>query len=199
MSLKTYWQRICQMIKKWKIMSQENNDFVEDNLESTQEELSMDNAQEAVETDELTALTEELAQQKDKNLRLFAEFENFRKRTNKERVELYKTANESLLADLLPVLDDFERAELEITKAEDEGLLEGVNLIRNKFTSILKSKGLTAIPTEAGDDFDLDKHEAVTQIPAPSEELKGKIVDVIETGYMLNDKVIRYTKVVVGK
>lgn len=137
--------------------------------------------------------------QKDQNLRLFAEFENYKKRTTKERLELYKTANETLLSELLPVLDDFERALAEIQRAEDDVLMEGVNLIQNKFISILKSKGLNPIETSIGDDFNLDYHEAITQVPAPSEDLVGKIVDIIETGYTLNDKVIRYTKVVVGK
>lgn len=179
-------------------MSQENPEFLDENLENTADNTS-ENADNQNVEDPLTTLEEELKIQKDKNLRLFAEFENYKKRTTKERLEIFKNANETLLGELLPVLDDFERAINEIQRSEDDVLLEGVNLIRSKFVSILKNKGLHTIETSVGDNFDLDFHEAITQIPAPSEELIGKIVDIIETGYTLNDKVIRYTKVVVGK
>lgn len=181
-------------------MDQENKENLDENLDQVAEE-THDEAQEeqSKDADNKTSIADELAMQKDKNLRLFAEFENYKKRTTKERLDIYKTANESLLGDLLPVLDDFERASFEISKAEDENLLKGVELIHNKLVNILKNKGLEAIETSVGDDFDLDKHEAITQVPSPSDDLKGKIVDVVETGYMLNDKVIRYTKVVVGK
>lgn len=179
-------------------MNQENPEFLDENLDH-----KADNTPENTENDsneaQIASVEEELKNQKDQNLRLFAEFENYKKRTTKERLELYKTANETLLSELLPVLDDFERAMNEIQRAEDDVLMEGVNLIQNKFISILKSKGLNPIETSIGDDFNLDYHEAITQVPAPSEDLVGKIVDIIETGYTLNDKVIRYTKVVVGK
>ncbi len=200
MSLKTHWQRICQNILKSNKMDQENKENLDENLDQVAEE-THDEAQEeqSKDADNKTSIADELAMQKDKNLRLFAEFENYKKRTTKERLDIYKTANESLLGDLLPVLDDFERASFEISKAEDENLLKGVELIHNKLVNILKNKGLEAIETSIGDDFDLDKHEAITQVPSPSDDLKGKIVDVVETGYMLNEKVIRYTKVVVGK
>ncbi|MDG4951376.1 nucleotide exchange factor GrpE [Weeksellaceae bacterium KMM 9724] len=181
-------------------MDQENKENLDENLDQVAEETHSEAQEEQTKNaDNKTSLADELAMQKDKNLRLFAEFENYKKRTTKERLDLYKTANESLLGDLLPVLDDFERATFEISKAEDEGLLKGVELIHSKLVNILKNKGLEAIETSAGDDFDIDKHEAITQVPSPSDDLKGKIVDVVETGYMLNEKVIRYTKVVVGK
>lgn len=144
-------------------------------------------------------LQEELKQEKDKFLRLFAEFENFRKRTAKERIDLFKTAGEDVMKSLLPVLDDFDRAYAEISKADENELLKGVELIKNKLTDTLKQKGLTAIEVKQGDSFNADDHEAVTQIPAPSGDLKGKIIDVIEKGYKLGDKVIRFPKVVIGQ
>ena len=200
MSLKSHWQRICQNILKSNKMDQENAEFLDENLDHIEDTQATEHQNEVIEeVQDTTSMADELAMQKDKNLRLFAEFENYKKRTTKERIELYKTANESLLGDLLPVLDDFERASFEIEKAEDESLLVGVDLIKNKLKSILQSKGLEALETSIGDDFDLDKHEAITQIPAPTDDLKGKIVDIVETGYTLNDKVIRYTKVIVGK
>ena len=140
-----------------------------------------------------------LALEKDKFLRLFAEFENFKKRIIKERIELYKTANQEVMVSLLPVLDDFDRAQSEIAKTEEKALLEGVNLIRNKLNDTLKSKGLVELEVSVGDIFDADHHEAVTQIPAPNEDLKGKIIDVLEKGYSLGDRVIRFPKVVIGE
>ncbi len=143
-------------------------------------------------------LKAELEAEKDKFLRLFAEFENYKKRTTKERIELFKTANQDVLQSLLPILDDFDRAMAEISKSEEKILVEGVQLIHNKLQDVLASKGLEHVEIKAGDVFDADFAEAVTQIPAPSEDLKGKIVDVIEKGYKLGDKIIRYPKVVTG-
>lgn len=143
-------------------------------------------------------LKEELAKEKDKFLRLFAEFENYKKRTTKERVELFKTANQDVLQSMLPILDDFDRALVEISKSEEKALVEGVQLIHTKLKDTLNSKGLEMVEVKSGDIFDADFAEAVTQIPAPSEDLKGKIVDVIEKGYKLGDKIIRYPKVVTG-
>ena len=148
---------------------------------------------------ELEKVTEELGKEKDKFLRLFAEFENFKKRTSKERIELFKTAGQDVIISLLPVMDDFDRALNEISKAEDNELFKGVELISNKFKETLKNKGLTLVEVTQGDAFDGDVHEAITQIPAPSDDLKGKIIDVIEKGYKLGDKIIRYPKVVVGQ
>ena len=140
----------------------------------------------------------ELAKEKDKFLRLFAEFENYKKRTSKERMELFRTAGQEVILSLLPVLDDFDRAITEISKTEEKDLLTGVELIRNKFKSTLNNKGLEEVAVEIGDVFSADDHEAITQIAAASDDLKGKIVDVIEKGYKLGDKVIRYPKVITG-
>lgn len=141
---------------------------------------------------------EALAQEKDRYLRLFAEFENYKRRTSKERIELFKTASHDVMVALLPVLDDFDRALKELEKADD-AMFEGVTLIRNKFFETLKQKGLALIDTQAGTPFDADQHEAITQIPAPSPDMKGKIIDVIEKGYLLGEKIIRYPKVVIGQ
>lgn len=143
-------------------------------------------------------LTQELAVEKDKFLRLYAEYENFKRRTAKERIELFKTANQDVLHALLPVLDDFDRGMVEIHKAKDKNLTKGVELIHEKLKSTLVSKGLEEVQVKNGDVFDADFAEAITQIPAPTEKLKGKIVDVIEKGYKLGDKIIRFPKVVIG-
>jgi molecular chaperone GrpE len=143
-------------------------------------------------------LTQDLASEKDKHLRLFAEFENYKRRTSKERIDLFKTANQEVLLAILPVLDDFDRAIIEIKKSEDEVLLKGVELIHYKLKSTLFSKGLEEVTLKAGDLFDADFAEAITQIPAPSPNFKGKIVDVLEKGYKLGDKIIRFPKVVIG-
>lgn len=137
---------------------------------------------------------EKFAELNDKHLRLFAEFENFKKRTAKERMDLYKTAGESVLTALLPVLDDFERSIKANQKQEDEGVV----LIYNKLKSILETKGLKAMEDPIGQELNTDYHEAITNIPAPSDDMKGKIIDVVEKGYFLNEKVIRYAKVVVA-
>lgn len=174
----------------------ENNANVET---TTSTEETANTKEEAIEEkDELTVAQEALQAEKEKFLRLFAEFENYKKRTSKERIELFKTAGQEVLQAVLPVLDDFDRAQKEIEKSEDEAIKQGVNLIHNKLKETLKSKGLEVIEVTAGDTFDADKHEAITQIPAPSEDLKGKIVDVIEKGYKLGEKTIRYPKVVTG-
>ncbi|MEN2400685.1 nucleotide exchange factor GrpE [Flavobacterium sp. MC2016-06] len=143
-------------------------------------------------------LAQDLAKEKDKFLRLFAEFENYKKRTSKERIDLFKTANQEVLLAMLPVLDDFDRANVEISKSEDENLKKGVELIHEKLKSTLVAKGLEQVEVRAGDAFNADFAEAITQIPAPSDKLKGKIVDVIEKGYKLGDKIIRFPKVVIG-
>jgi len=144
-------------------------------------------------------LQEDLQKEKDKFLRLFAEFENYKKRTTKERIELFITASQDVMVSLLPILDDFDRAYSEMSKTNDKELLKGVELISNKLKDILKSKGLAEVEVKKGDVFNADNHEAITQIPAPSKKLKGKIIDVIEKGYALGDKVIRFPKVVIGQ
>ena len=144
-------------------------------------------------------IEKELEEYKDKHLRLFSEFDNFRKRTTKERIELFKTAHSDLILDLLPILDDFDRALKAFSESNDaKAIKEGVELIQNKFATTLNKKGLKCMDS-IGKDFDTDYHEAITEIPAPTEDLKSKVVDVVEKGYVLNDKVIRYAKVVVGK
>ncbi|MBJ6108267.1 nucleotide exchange factor GrpE [Hymenobacter sp. BT523] len=141
----------------------------------------------------------ELADLKDKYLRLAAEFENYKRRTTKERIELFKTANQELMTALLPVLDDFERARNATAATEDANAVrESIDIIQNKLNKTLQQKGLTAMEAKGGD-FDAELHEAITQIPAPSDDLKGKIVDVVEQGYYLGDKVIRHAKVVLGQ
>ncbi|WP_431158742.1 nucleotide exchange factor GrpE [Winogradskyella poriferorum] len=145
-------------------------------------------------------LQDELAAEKDKFMRLFAEFENYKKRTSKERIDLFKTASQDVMVAMLPVLDDFERALMHIEEdKEAEELRKGVLLIYNKLITTLEQKGLSKIEVNKGDAFNADDHEAVTQIPAPSEDLKGKIIDVVERGYKLGEKVIRFPKVVIGQ
>lgn len=145
-------------------------------------------------------LQDQLGVEKDKFMRLFAEFENYKKRTSKERMELFKTASEGVMMSILPVLDDFERALMHIEEdKEAEELRKGVLLIYNKLLTALEQKGLAKIEVNKGDTFNADDHEAVTQIPAPSDDLKGKIIDVVERGYKLGEKVIRFPKVVIGQ
>ena len=139
----------------------------------------------------------ELKTEKEKFLRLFAEFENFKRRTAKERLELFSTASEEVMVALLPILDDFDRASNAI-ESENE-LVTGFVLIKNKLVDTLKSKGLSQFDVNIGDEFNADIHEAVTQIDAPSKKMKGKIIDIIEKGYQLGEKIIRYPKVVIGK
>lgn len=146
----------------------------------------------------LTEANEALTAEKDKFLRLFAEFENYKKRTSKERIELFKTAGQEVISSMLPVVDDFNRALTEAEKQENSADFEGFRLISNKLNETLKSKGLVAIEVNAGDAFDAEKHEAITQIPA-GEDQSGKIIDVTEQGYQLGEKIIRYPKVVVGQ
>ena len=143
-------------------------------------------------------LAQDLAKEKDKFLRLFAEFENYKRRTSKERIDLFKTANQEVLLAMLPVMDDFDRALTEIKKTDDNILIKGVELIFDKLKTTLVSKGLEEVEIKAGDIFNADFAEAITQIPAPSPNLKGKVVDVIEKGYKLGDKIIRFPKVVIG-
>lgn len=145
-------------------------------------------------------LQDQLVAEKDKFMRLFAEFENYKKRTTKERIELFKTASQDVIVAMLPILDDFERALAHIEDdKEAEELRKGVLLIYNKLVNTLAQKGLSKIEVKPGDVFDADDHEAVTQIPAPNADLKGKIIDIVELGYKLGDKVIRFPKVVIGQ
>ncbi len=147
----------------------------------------------------LEEIKESLENEKDKYLRLFAEFENFKKRTSKERIELFKTAGQDVITSLLPVLDDFDRAISQLNENKSGKDFEGFILIKNKFLEIMKSNGLIHIETQIGDNFDAEVHEAISQIPAIDKNQKGKIIDVIEKGFQLGEKIIRYPKVVVGK
>ncbi len=170
---------------------EKNLEEVEGNQEETTEETP--------EVSEIDKLKAELADQKDKYLRMYSEFENFRRRTAKEKLEMVKTANEGLMQDLLPIVDDFERADKSFSEDSDiKGVKEGIDLIYQKFVKAIEKKGVVKIAVDKGSDFDPEFHEAITQIPAPEEELKGKVVDVIEKGYLLGEKVIRFAKVVTG-
>ncbi len=150
-------------------------------------------------TDAISELQDEFQREKDRYLRLFADFENYKKRTSRERIEMFKTAGEDVIGSLLPVLDDFERALKEIETMEDDSHFKGVGLINNKLRETLRAKGLELMDVKPGDTFNADSHEAITQIPAPDKKLKGKIIDVVEKGYTLGDKIIRYPKVVIGQ
>jgi molecular chaperone GrpE len=185
---KIYRQKMAKEKQEKDLKEQDAPEVVEQETEEVQEERS-----------EVEILEEQLQVEKDKFLRLFAEFENFKRRTAKERMELFKTAGEGVLKDMLPVLDDFDRAMIEINKSEDEQLTSGIKLISGKLRSTLINKGLEELDVRAGDTFNADIHEAITQIPAPSDDMKGKIVDVIEKGYKLGDKIIRFPKVVIGQ
>ena len=147
---------------------------------------------------QIESLEVSVKDEKDKFLRLFAEFENYMKRTSKERLDLYKTASQELMTALLPIIDDLNRASNEFAKSKEKSLVEGMSLIKNKFSDILKSQGLILVEVKNGDEFDAEIHEAITQIPAENDKMKGKIIDVIESGYKLGEKIIRYPKVVVG-
>lgn len=199
------WQYFCSLQKKLKekaIMSK-NDKFKEtdreeevgfDDVEINEQEIAEENV-----TNVLSELQNEFEREKDRYLRLFAEFENYKKRTSRERVEMFKTAGEDIMVSLLPILDDFERALKEIEKMEDDHHFKGVEIINNKLRETLKTKGLQLMDVKPGDTFDADSHEAITQIPAPEAKLKGKIIDVVEKGYTLGDKIIRYPKVVIGQ
>ncbi len=151
------------------------------------------------EESEMEKLQAELQEQKDKYIRLMAEFDNFRRRTAKERLELIQTAGKDVIVSLLDVLDDCDRAEKQIQATEDvTQIKEGVTLVFNKMRSSLQSKGVKEMKS-VHEEFDVEKHEAITEIPAPNDELKGKVIDEVQKGYYLNDKIIRFAKVVVGK
>ena len=176
---------------------EENKDLQEEQNISQEENTHVENQNTENLTEELS-LEEQLTQQKDQYIRLYAEFENYKRRTQKEKLDFAQYANRNMMTSMLAILDDFERALKEISKSGDSENLKGIELIYNKFKNTLIEKGLKSVEVKAGDDFNVDLHEAITQIPAPSDELKGKIVDVVETGYQLHDKVIRFAKVVIG-
>lgn len=172
-----------------------------DNEQTPINEPALESEEQSMETNgKEFELENQITELKDKYLRLAAEFENFKRRTAKERLELIETASKDLMKDLLPVLDDFERAikASNDEKASKESVKEGVDLIYNKLYTALQSRGLVSLNSQ-GEAFDTEKHEAITEIPAPDESLKGKVVDVVEKGYQLGEKILRYAKVVVGK
>lgn len=176
----------------------ENQDINEESI-NNQEENKIQNETASDENVTVAPTAAELlAEEKDRYIRLYAEFENYKKRTAKEKMDFFQYANQDMIISMLGVLDDFERALKEIAKNGNSTDLQGVELIYQKFKNRLTEKGLKPMEVKAGDSFSVDFHEAITQIPAPSEDLKGKIVDVVETGYTLNDKVIRFAKVVTG-
>ena len=177
---------------------EENKDIHEENLDANMQNTESSEQDNQENVSQQQSAEELLAEEKDRYIRLYAEFENYKKRTSKEKMEFFQYANQDMMVSMLGVLDDFERALKEIAKNGNPADLQGVELIYQKFKNKLTEKGLKAMEVKAGDSFNVDFHEAITQIPAPSEDLKGKIVDVIETGYTLNDKVIRFAKVVTG-
>mgnify|MGYP003581851782 FL=1 len=177
---------------------EENKELQEENLNTTEQETQQTEENVAENVTKEPTTEELLAEEKDRYIRLYAEFENYKKRTLKEKMEFAQYANTEMMISMLAVLDDFERAIKEIAKSGYEADLKGIELIYQKFKNKLIEKGLKPLEVNAGDDFNVDFHEAITQIPAPTEELKGKIVDVIETGYQLHDRVIRFAKVVTG-
>lgn len=164
---------------------------------ATEPKSETQSAVDSPESEAMARLKEELESAKDKYIRLYSEFENFRKRTAREKLDLIQSANEQLIKALLPVADDFERAENSFPDKNDKALA-GFFLIHSKFRKALELYGVKPMEIGPGSDFNADLHEAITQVPAPAPELKGKIVDVVEKGFLLNDKVIRYAKVVVG-
>jgi len=174
------------------LASEENGDNDQEGTEATDAE-SMDDS--AAEEEKLRA---EVAEWQNKHLRLYAEFDNFKRRTSKERLELLQIAGKDVIVDLLPVLDDFERAQKSMETATDiEAVKEGVKLVHHKLKNLLANKGLKEMEA-LGKEFDADVHEGITNIPAPSNDLKGKVIDELEKGYYLNDKVIRFAKVIIG-
>lgn len=177
-----------------------NQEQAETQREEHPESAAESSEKQEVEDDPIQKLQDEVLDLKDQNLRLYAEFENFRKRTAKERLQMMDSANKDTLAALLPVLDDFDRA-LKNTEAtpENEAVLEGLKLIQHKLGETLKNKGLIAMESTIGKAFDVEEMEAITQIPAPSPELAGMVIDEVEKGYKIGEHVLRYAKVVVGK
>jgi molecular chaperone GrpE len=196
-------------IDKDQIINVTNDNLSEENAmeEALARELNTDDnvpgienlSENLVEDDPTEKLTEELKEAKDKYLRLMAEFENFKRRNAKERIELTQTAGKDIIQSLLDVLDDSDRAAKQLETSEDLAIIkEGISLVFNKLHNTLQQKGLKAMESK-GEEFNPDIHEAITEIPAPSEDMVGKIIDVVQPGYYLNDKLIRYAKVVVGK
>lgn len=196
---------LCVMSTKDKVQNPDNEPKLESETPKENPAQNTDNekVEEPSEKDtepsyeeRIAELEEALKQEKDQKLRLYADFENHRKRTAKERVELFGSANQELMSALLPILDDFKRG---LDNLKDEESKEGITLIYNKFENTLKQKGLKPMESSVGKEFNVDTMEAITRIPAPSEDLKGKVVDEIEQGFHLGNKILRYARVVVGE
>lgn len=217
------WQNICnfvpRILKLEKEMTEETKNIDVENVaeeEVTKEEAQKETQEKKEQTkkeskktskkskndkneEKIKELEDSIAKKDDQYLRLQAEFDNYRKRTLKEKMELTKSAGESILLNILPVMDDFERALHSMdSKHEESAIKEGIDLIYKRFGDFLKQNGIKEIEAKE-QEFDTDLHEAITKIPAPTEDLKGKVVDVIQKGYMLNEKVIRFAKVVIGE
>lgn len=180
-------------------MSAEEKEILNETAETEQSNATEEQSAHP-ETENITEkLQAEIAEQKDKYIRLFAEFDNFKRRSAKERIELMQTAGKEVITSMLDVLDDCDRAEKQIQSSNDiEQIRQGVGLVFNKLRTTLQAKGLKVMDT-INTDFDVEKHEAITEIPAPTPELSGKVIDEVQKGYYLNDKIIRFAKVVVGK
>jgi molecular chaperone GrpE len=189
-----------KMPKKKLNKEQEEVQETKETQDIAEEQVLEQEQEQVIELSREEQLEKEVAELKDKHLRMFAEFENFKKRTAKERIDLFRNAGLEFFESMLPILDDFDRAVKHREKSDDsEELTKGIDLIQSKLIGILEQKGLKTMESSIGKAFNTDFHEAITQIPAPSEDMKGKVIDETEKGYLLNDKVIRYAKVVVGQ
>lgn len=176
---------------------EKEEEIVNDEVQEEAPEMEI-NEEEETES-EIEKLKGDVQEAKDKYLRLYSEFENFRRRTAKERLDLIKTATEDLMTSLLPVMDDFQRAQKALEESEDhKASKEGFDLIYNKFNNILQQKGLKPMEDKVGEEFNTEFHEAISQMPVEKKKMKGKVIDVVEKGYYLDDKVIRFAKVVIG-
>lgn len=186
--------------EKENMQNEQENQSTEETVDVTANETTENTTVENQESpNELETLKTQLAEQKEKYLRLFADFDNYKKRTAKERLDLLNTAGKDIVLSVIPVIDDFERAIAVADKAtEVESVKEGMHLIKNKMFSVLEQRGLKAMES-IGEPFDAEMHEAITEIPAPNDDMKGKVMDQVEKGYTMNGKIIRYAKVVVGK
>ncbi|MFM9944895.1 MAG: nucleotide exchange factor GrpE [Bacteroidia bacterium] len=193
-----------RMQGKNKPKEQQDSNDIKDNLDLSNEDIinetsEINETEQPTPVSELDKLTSENEELKDKYLRLYSDFENYKRRTTKERIDLFKMAGQDVLKSLIPVLDDFERAEKAFESSTDAiSLAEGVKLVSSKLKNTLEQQGLKSY-ISIGEKFDADLHEAITKIPAPSKDLKGKIIDEIEKGYKLQDKVIRFAKVIIGE
>lgn len=188
----------AKAVKEEEVVEEEGSEEAAE-MKVNNENASDEAVEEGFEEDEIEKLKADVQEAKDKYLRLYSEFENFRRRTARERLDLIKSANEDLMSALLPVMDDFGRAQQALEKSEDHKTSkEGFDLIYNKFSNILKQKGLKPMKDKAGTEFNTEFHEAISQMPVEKKKMKGKIIDVVEKGYYLDDKVIRFAKVVIG-